>query len=134
MASSLDKYSKVGNDRSVGARMEGRPEIMTPDQAAGYLQVNKETIYRYIRQGKLVVSKLGRSYRIPRRSLDLLLWTTRTRKDITLRDYTGEEIAEFIRADTLDEEALQVAKRFLQATEQQARERRQRPSRQTKPA
>jgi len=70
----------------------------------------------------------------PRRSLDLLLWTTRTRKDITLREYTGEEIAEFIRADTLDEEALQVAKRFLQATEQQARERRQRPSRQTKPA
>ncbi len=96
--------------------MEGRPEIMTPDQAAEYLQVNKETIYRYIRQGKLVVSKLGRSYRIPRRSLDLLLWATRTRKDITLREYTGEEIAEFIRADTLDEEALQVAKRFLQAT------------------
>ena len=114
--------------------MESKPEIMTPDQAAEYLQVNKETIYRYIRQGKLVGSKLGRTYRIPRRSLDLLLWTTRTRKDITLREYTGEEIAEFIRADTLDEEALQVAKRFLQATEQQARERRQRPSRQTKPA
>lgn len=68
---------------------------MTPEQAAEYLQVNRETVYRYIRQGKLVASKLGRAYRIPKRSLDLLLFSTRTRPDITLREYTGEDIAEF---------------------------------------
>jgi hypothetical protein len=46
-----------------------------------------------------VASKLGRHYRIPRRSIDLLLWSTRTREDITLREYTGQEIAGFMAAD-----------------------------------
>ena len=54
-------------------------EIFTTEQAAEYLQVNRETVYRYIRQGKLVASKLGRNYRLPKRSLDLFLWATRTR-------------------------------------------------------
>jgi excisionase family DNA binding protein len=88
------------------------PEILTPEQAADYLQVNKETIYRYIRGGQLTASKLGRAYRIPRRSLDLLLWSTRTRQDITLRDYTADEVAEFLRADHLDEQARAIAERF----------------------
>ena len=93
--------------------MERPREIFTPEQAAEYLQVDKETIYRYIRQGKLVASKLGRKYRIPKRSIDLLLWATRTRDDITLREYTGSEKAGFIRADKLDEEAQEIAERFL---------------------
>ena len=95
--------------------MELKQEIFTPEQAANYLQVDKETIYRYIRQGKLVASKLGRTYRIPRGSIDLLLWATRTREDITLREYTGKEVAEFIRADELDEEVQEIAKHFLSA-------------------
>jgi excisionase family DNA binding protein len=95
--------------------MEGPREIFTPKQAADYLQVDKETIYRYIRQGKLVASKLGRKYRIPKGSIDLLLWATRTRDDITLREYTGHEIAQFMRADKLDEEAQEIAKQFMSA-------------------
>ena len=95
--------------------MEQKQEIYTPEQAANYLQVDKETIYRYIRQGKLIASKLGRTYRIPKGSIDLLLWATRTREDITLREYTGREVAEFIRADELDEEAQEIAERFLSA-------------------
>ena len=87
-------------------------ELFTPGQAADYLQIDRETIYRYIRQGKLVASKLGRAYRIPKRSLELLLWTTRTRQDISLRDYTGSEIADFLRADELDEKAKKITKRF----------------------
>ena len=77
--------------------MELKRDILTPEQAAEYLQVDRETIYRYIRQGKLVASKLGRAYRIPRGSIDLLLWATRTRDDVSLREYTGSEIAEFIK-------------------------------------
>ena len=91
-------------------------EIFTPEQAAEYLQVNRETVYRYIRQGKLVASKLGRSYRVPKRSLDLLMWATRTREDITLREYTGQEIADFLAADQLDDEADMIASRFLSAS------------------
>ena len=93
--------------------MERRREIFTTQQAAEYLQVDKETIYRYIRQGKLVASKLGRKYRIPKGSIHLLLWATRTRDDITFREYTGGEIAEFMRADKLDEEAQEITKRFM---------------------
>jgi excisionase family DNA binding protein len=92
--------------------MEQVREIFTPEQAAKYLQVDKETIYRYIRQGKLVASKLGRTYRIPKGSIDLLLWATRTRKDVSLREYTGSEIAEFIEQDQLDEQARKIAERF----------------------
>ena len=92
--------------------MERTRDILTPEQAADYLQVNRETIYRYIRQGKLVASKLGRSYRIPKPSLDLLLWSTRTRPDVVLRDYTPEQVAAFVRDDELDEEAAAIARRF----------------------
>lgn len=90
-------------------------DVLTPDQAAEYLQVNRETIYRYIRQGKLVASRLGRTYRVPKRSLDLLLWATRTRKDITLRQYTGPQVKEFLEADKLEGEAAEVARRFAEA-------------------
>jgi len=90
-------------------------EVMTPEQAADYLQVNRETVYRYIREGKLVASKLGRTYRLPKRSLDLLLWATRTREDITLREYTGAEITAFIEADQLDEETQEMVTRFISA-------------------
>ena len=92
--------------------MERTRDILTPEQAADYLQVNRETIYRYIRQGKLVASKLGRSYRIPKPNLDLLLWSTRTRPDVVLRDYTPEQVAAFVRDDELDEEAAAIARRF----------------------
>lgn len=92
--------------------MERTREIMTPEQAAAYLQVNKETVYRYIRDGRLVASKLGRAYRIPRNSLDLLLWSTRTRDDITLRDYTGAEIQQFLEDDQLTGEAAEIAAKF----------------------
>lgn len=97
--------------------MQPTQDVLTPDQAAEYLQVDRETIYRYIRQGKLIASRLGRTYRVPKRSLDLLLWATRTRPDITLREYTAAEIDDFIEADQLDETAREIVKRFALAQE-----------------
>jgi excisionase family DNA binding protein len=97
--------------------MEQTRDILTPEQAAEYLQVDRETIYRYIRQGKLVASKLGRTYRIPKGSIDLLLWATRTREDVSFREYTGIEIAEFIKEDQLDGEAKKIAERFYSNAE-----------------
>lgn len=87
-------------------------EMMTPDQAADYLQVDRGTVYRYIREGKLLASKLGRGYRIPRRNLELFLWTTRTRPDIVIRDYTPEEVSTFLREDELDEANREAIRRF----------------------
>ena len=97
-------------------RLETAPEVLTPDQAAAYLQVNRETIYRYIREGKLIASRLGRSYRIPRRNLELLLMATSTFAPTRLRTYTDEQVAQFLEEDRLDGEALEVARRFDQAT------------------
>jgi excisionase family DNA binding protein len=88
------------------------PEIMTPEQAAEYLQVSRETVYRYIRQGKLVASRLGRSYRVQKRNLDLLLWESRTGQ-MPLRQYTPEDVEAFLREDELDAKQAQIAKRFL---------------------
>ena len=82
--------------------LDSARDVLTPEQAAAYLQVDRETVYRYIRQGKLNASRLGRSYRIPKRSLQLLLWSTRTRPDATLREYAAEQIAEMIQDDELD--------------------------------
>lgn len=107
--SSIDKSSALGH---TGVMNQYGREVMTPEQAAEYLQVNRETIYRYIREGKLVASKLGRAYRVPRRSLDLLLWATRTREDVTLREYTGDQIAQFLEDDRLDDDALTIVERF----------------------
>ena len=95
---------------------EQMSEVFTPEQVAEYPQVNRETIYRYILDGKLVASRLGRSYRVPKRSVELLLWATRTRKDVTLREYAGEEIADFIERDQLDEEAQKIVNCFNNVT------------------
>jgi excisionase family DNA binding protein len=96
------------------------PEILTPEQAAEYLQVSRETVYRYIRQGKLAASRLGRSYRVPKRNLDLLLWENRT-KQMPLRQYTREEVEVFLRKDELDAKAAQIAQRFLASNDLSAR-------------
>jgi excisionase family DNA binding protein len=96
------------------------PEILTPEQAAEYLQVSRETVYRYIRQGKLAASRLGRSYRVPKRNLDLLLWENRT-KQMPLRQYTREEVEVFLRKDELDAKAAQIAQRFLASNDPSAR-------------
>ena len=76
--------------------------------------MDRETIYRYIRQGRLIASRLGRSYRVPKRSLDLLLWATRTLPDISLREYTSTEIEGFMQGDQLDDETCNIAGQFVQ--------------------
>ena len=92
-------------------RVAPTAEVMTPEQAASYLQVSRETVYRYIRQGRLTASRLGRSYRIPKRNLDLLLWESRT-SELPLRQYTPSEIQTFFRADRLDSDTRRSAERL----------------------
>lgn len=93
-------------------------DIFTTGQAARYLQVSPETVYRYIHEGKLLASRLGRGYRIPKHSLDFLLWTTQSRQIISLRDYGVQEIAGFLAADKLDDETNLVAQQFVSAISQ----------------
>ena len=88
-------------------------EIMTPEQAANYLQVARETIYRYIREGKLGASRLGRAYRIPKPNLDLLLWENRTQADIPVRQFSREDVSAFLEADRLDDESRHISQGVL---------------------
>jgi putative molybdopterin biosynthesis protein len=57
-------------------------EIMTPEQVADLLQVDRETVYRLIRRRQLAATKVGRTYRIPREDLDVFLTVNSTRPEV----------------------------------------------------
>ena len=103
------KYETIG---SAMTKLEQFREVYTPEQAAQFLQLNRETVYRYIKEGKLGAARLGRAIRIPRRSLELLLLSHSIRSSVTLREYTADQLAEFATEDALDGNALDVARRF----------------------
>ncbi|OGX19766.1 MAG: hypothetical protein A3K54_01520 [Omnitrophica WOR_2 bacterium RBG_13_44_8] len=90
-------------------------EIMTPEQVAEYLQLDPATIYRYIKEGKLFASKIGRQYRVPRESVDMLLMSNAVPKGLKLRRYCIEQIDEFIKEDQIDGETRNKALRLLEA-------------------
>lgn len=48
------------------------PVAYTPEQAAEFLQLSKNTIYELINRGEIVAKRLGRVYRIPRASLSFV--------------------------------------------------------------
>ncbi|HXF82731.1 MAG TPA: helix-turn-helix domain-containing protein [bacterium] len=62
-------------DAAIDAVVRER-EVLTVEQAAAYLQMNKVTIYKYIRAGLLPAARLGKVYRIHRRDLEALLKTS----------------------------------------------------------
>lgn len=47
--------------------------ILTPEEAAEYLRVNPQTVYRRLREGFLPGAKVGRQWRIRKVDLDTLL-------------------------------------------------------------
>src|SRR3989304_3070088 len=48
-------------------------ELMTVEQVAAYLQLNKLTVYKFIRSGELQALRLGRSFRVRRADVDEFL-------------------------------------------------------------
>ena len=88
---------------------------MIPQQVAERLQPTTATIYRYIREGKLVASRFGPQYRITRRNVDLLLLTTSAVGGAALRAFGPRQIAEWLAEDTLDEETPADGRRLLDA-------------------
>jgi len=57
-------------------------EIMTPEQVAEYLQMNTDTVYRFIRERKLAAGRIGRSYRVPKEDLEAFLLANSTREEV----------------------------------------------------
>lgn len=92
-------------------------DVLTPQEVAEYLQLAPDTIYRYIRQGKLVASKLGRQYRVPKANVEILLLATSTAGAAQLRTFPRAEIEEWPREDHLDEGTPVIGERLLAALE-----------------
>jgi excisionase family DNA binding protein len=47
-----------------------RPRIMTIDEVARYLRVNRSTIYRFIKVGEIPAFKVGNQWRFRKDSID----------------------------------------------------------------
>ncbi len=48
-------------------------DLMTVEQVAAYLQLNKLTVYKYVRSGELPAVRLGRSFRVRRADVEEFL-------------------------------------------------------------
>lgn len=57
-------------------------DLMTPEQVAEYLQLNKDTVYRLIRDRKLAAARIGRNYRVPKEELEAFLVANSTRDEV----------------------------------------------------
>jgi excisionase family DNA binding protein len=79
---------------------------------AEYLQLTPDTVYRYIREGKLVASKLGRHYRIPEENVELLLLLTSTAGGAQMREFSRQEVAEWVREDRIDQETKAIGEKL----------------------
>ena len=55
------------------AAAEAFPEVMTVKQAAAYLQVNEQVLYRYVREDKVPVARMGATIRFKKSVLDAWL-------------------------------------------------------------
>mgnify|MGYP001039080493 CR=1 FL=1 len=90
-------------------------DVLTPQEVAEYLQLAPETVYRYIREGKLVASKLGRQYRIPKENVEFFLLATSTAGEARLRTFSGAEIRDWLKEDQIDRETRSAGERLLSA-------------------
>ena len=55
-------------------------KLLTPEQVAEILQVHVLTVYSYLRRGKLGAIRLGRTYRIVPKDLELFIESNRIDK------------------------------------------------------
>jgi excisionase family DNA binding protein len=58
-------------------RGDQNPDLLTVAQVAEYLQLNRMTVYKYIREGRIPASRIGKSYRVRRQDLEAFLEAAR---------------------------------------------------------
>lgn len=56
-----------------------KPDFYLVEELAEKLRVNKMTVYRWIKAGKLMASKIGKEYRITKAEFERLIHETSTR-------------------------------------------------------
>ena len=57
-------------------------DMLTPELVAGYLQLNRATVYRLIRQKQPAAARIGRTYRIPREDLEAFIVGSSSRAEV----------------------------------------------------
>jgi len=95
-------------------------DVLTPQEVAEYLQITPDTVYRYIREGKLVASRLGRQYRITRENVELFLLVTSTAGGGRMRTFTRQEVLEWLKEDQVGEETHTVGTSLLKNLQTEA--------------
>ena len=88
-------------------------DVLTPQEVAEYLQITPDTVYRYIREGLLVASRLGRHYRIPKKNVETFLLATSTTGGARMRTFTRKRINEWLQEDQIDEETRSTGETLL---------------------
>ena len=88
-------------------------DILTPQEVAEYLQLTPDTVYRYIREGKLAAAKLGRHYRIPKESVELLLLVSSTAGSARMRVFSRHQVDEWFEEDEIDQETTTTGEKLL---------------------
>lgn len=56
-----------------GGRLSDDLAFLTVEETADLLRVHKNTIYRWVREGRLPSTRIGKQWRIPRQALERLL-------------------------------------------------------------
>jgi excisionase family DNA binding protein len=88
-------------------------EIFTPDQVAEYMQINLVTIYKNIKEGRLLAFKIGKQYRITAESINLFIAENSTPRGIQLRKFSNEQIDEFLNLDGVDIKVAEKQEKFI---------------------
>lgn len=75
MGQALQSGSQTGQQQPSGGSPSGgvMPDVMTPEEAAGFLKVSVEDVQAAIKDGSLKAKKLGNAYRISKSSLEEFL-------------------------------------------------------------
>ena len=60
----------IGGSRFEPGSVDSLREVMNVDQAAGYLGVSPDTLYKYLSEGRLPAFKLGNRWRLKKTMLD----------------------------------------------------------------
>ena len=73
------------DEQRSSARPERRPTVMTLEEVARYLRINKSTVYRMARDGTLPAWKLGNVWRFKKEAMERWIANTEQAQQQKLR-------------------------------------------------
>jgi excisionase family DNA binding protein len=69
-----------------------RPEVMTIDQVAEYLQLHKQVVYRHVKNKNIPVSRIGSTLRFKKSVIDAWLEDSALKSLRLIRGRTAESV------------------------------------------